>query len=242
MSSILKALKKLETENSAQEIQGQYMSRSINTSQAVNKRVKSFWIVNKLFSITCIIIITLGLAWFALNYKTDYKADHDTPKTIQPDDNTNIGDQIKKAEPLTKAPLAPSVLPKKIQKPIPKPLQAVQADPFKPVTKEMPNPPVTVLKEPEKQVPVPQKKIEPEKKPDVQYAHDSIPQKSASESGLAIQALVWSPESRRRMAVINGNILREGGTIEGAVINYIGNDYIIFKKESKEWKVIFQIN
>lgn len=297
MSSILKALKKLENEDSVQEIHGRYMPRSIDTRQTVNKRVKGFWIVNKVFSISCIVVFFLGITWFGLSYKQE-KPTHEPVKSLQPapvqpmppiDKQPEIQEPVKqsvsqvseikkpdmvkpdiiksgitkpgstkiaKAETFRK----PAPRPNPFKKPISEPIITANKMPKpaarpKPVLKPMPKPiPVPVKKtiEPipeiqEKQIP--QKKIQETALPEPEIhnknlnpAHNTVPEKTTAESGLEIQALVWSPESHSRMAVINGNILREGGVIEGSVINYIGNDYIIFTKENKEWKLIFQIN
>lgn len=72
-------------------------------------------------------------------------------------------------------------------------------------------------------------------------AHSSIPEKSSDESGLKIQALVWSSDPDSRLAVINGNVTKQGGNVGGAVLSFIGEDYILIRQGGEEWKVRFQI-
>ena len=58
---------------------------------------------------------------------------------------------------------------------------------------------------------------------------------------MAIQALVWSTSPEERMVVVNGNILKEGGSIENATVLRIGEDYIVVRKDGARWKLKFQL-
>gem|GEM_PF-3124633 len=57
------------------------------------------------------------------------------------------------------------------------------------------------------------------------------------DSGLALQAIAWSRTPAQRMAVINENILREGGSISGYTIVHIDEDEVIVGKDRKEWRI-----
>ncbi|MFP4350063.1 MAG: general secretion pathway protein GspB [Desulfococcaceae bacterium] len=84
----------------------------------------------------------------------------------------------------------------------------------------------------------------PDKAPDetaIIAAHTAIPEKSSDETGLQIQALVWSSDPASRMAVINGNIIKQGGNLGGAVLSFIGEDYILIRQEGQEWRVRFKL-
>jgi len=84
----------------------------------------------------------------------------------------------------------------------------------------------------------------PGKTPDetaILSAHTAIPEKSSDETGLQIQALVWSSDPASRMAVINGNIVKQGGNLGEAVLSFIGEDYILIRQEGQEWKVRFKL-
>jgi len=69
----------------------------------------------------------------------------------------------------------------------------------------------------------------------------SIPVKQAVESKLQLQAIAWSSDPESRLAVINGRVLREGGSVEKVLITYIGKNEVIFKKGREEWKQMFRL-
>jgi len=68
----------------------------------------------------------------------------------------------------------------------------------------------------------------------------SIPVKQAGESKLQLQAIAWSSDPESRLAVINGRVLREGGSVEKVLITHIGKNEVIFKKGREEWKQVFR--
>jgi hypothetical protein len=67
----------------------------------------------------------------------------------------------------------------------------------------------------------------------------SIPIKQAAESKLELQAIAWFSDPKSRLAVINGRVVREGEFIDRVNIMHIGKDEVIFKKGSQEWKQLF---
>jgi hypothetical protein len=64
----------------------------------------------------------------------------------------------------------------------------------------------------------------------------SIPVKQVEESRLELQAIAWSTDPKSRLAVVNGKIVREGGTVEGVIVTHIGKDDVFFKKGREEWR------
>jgi hypothetical protein len=68
----------------------------------------------------------------------------------------------------------------------------------------------------------------------------SIPIKPAGESNLQLQAIAWSHDSKNRIAVINGHVIREGESIERVLVTHIGKNEVIFKKGREEWKQLFR--
>ena len=68
----------------------------------------------------------------------------------------------------------------------------------------------------------------------------SIPVQQAHESGLHLQAIAWSSDPKSRIAVINGRVLREGGSVERVLVTHIGKNEVIFKKGGEEWKQLFR--
>jgi hypothetical protein len=69
----------------------------------------------------------------------------------------------------------------------------------------------------------------------------SIPVKQAHESGLHLQAIAWSSDPGSRIAVINGRVIREGGSVERVLVTHIGKNEVIFRKQGEEWKQLFRL-
>lgn len=67
----------------------------------------------------------------------------------------------------------------------------------------------------------------------------SIPVMQSSETKIELQAIAWSSDPKNRLAVINGVILREGESIDNAIVMHIGKDEIILSKEGAKWKQLF---
>ncbi len=58
-------------------------------------------------------------------------------------------------------------------------------------------------------------------------------------AGLILQALVWSEQPEDRFVVINGSILREGGVINGSVISGIESDYVTVRSDGTTWRLTY---
>jgi len=110
-----------------------------------------------------------------------------------------------------------------------------QPAPALPVTKPAPSP--TVIKKPEPPVrrsPSAKKKAV---KPSVP-APVSLP---ILTSGPELQAISWAPAPGDRLAVINGNIVREGASLDGYVIVQIDKEEVTVRKGSEQWKLVFDL-
>ncbi len=64
---------------------------------------------------------------------------------------------------------------------------------------------------------------------------------SATQSALKLQAISWTPDPKKRIAVISGTIVREGDTIEGYSLSIIGKDDVTVKKGGIESKLLFKL-
>ena len=60
------------------------------------------------------------------------------------------------------------------------------------------------------------------------------------DTSLDLQAIAWATDSINRIAVINGRIMKEGDTIEGYKIGVIDKDAVILHKEEKTVKINFR--
>ncbi|MBT8356941.1 MAG: GspB domain-containing protein [Desulfobacterales bacterium] len=71
------------------------------------------------------------------------------------------------------------------------------------------------------------------------FARPSLPFKPSGVSGLKLQAIAWSSNSKDRICVVNGRILHEGSSIDGALIFRIDKNDVSFQKEGERWKQKF---
>ena len=56
---------------------------------------------------------------------------------------------------------------------------------------------------------------------------------------MVLQAIAWAPEPAKRIAVINGSIVREGEAIEGFTLMRIRKDDIVLNDGSQTWQLDF---
>ena len=64
--------------------------------------------------------------------------------------------------------------------------------------------------------------------------------KHASETELELQAIAWASDPKNRIAVINGHVVREGESIDRAMVVQIGKNEVAFKKDGEEWRQVFR--
>ncbi|MBW2582335.1 MAG: general secretion pathway protein GspB [Deltaproteobacteria bacterium] len=60
-----------------------------------------------------------------------------------------------------------------------------------------------------------------------------------NDSKLKLQALAWSSDAARRMAVINGRIVREGESVDGYQIDQIRREDVIVSDGRQSWSLEF---
>lgn len=58
---------------------------------------------------------------------------------------------------------------------------------------------------------------------------------------LKLQAVSWASAPGDRLAVINGSIMREGTTLGGYLIVRIDRDEVVVRKAGEEWKLVFKL-
>ena len=56
---------------------------------------------------------------------------------------------------------------------------------------------------------------------------------------LKLQALAWSDDDARRMAVINGRIVREGQSVDGYQVMQIREEDVVVNDGGKSWRLEF---
>ena len=67
----------------------------------------------------------------------------------------------------------------------------------------------------------------------------SIPVKRSNQTKIDLQAIAWSKDPKSRLAVINGLILRERESIDNVIVMHIGKDAVVFNNGEEEWRQMF---
>ena len=58
---------------------------------------------------------------------------------------------------------------------------------------------------------------------------------------MKLQAITWSKDPQKRIAIINNTILRQGETVSGYRIEIINQDDVVLNDRGKKWKLLFRI-
>jgi len=209
LSSILKALKKLENEAPVKSDIGSSQHK-FYTKKSIHKRIKSALPSNKHLLIIFTTLLLMVGSGLTLTFKPWKKQLSPTAKT-----------DSEKFDPPNKAVKKPSLPEYKLKKEEPELFVKTETDPTKIVG-------------------VPEEKPfsqEPIKKSKAKFT--SIPIRSANESMLEIQAIAWSSNPEKRMAVINSQIVHEGGVVEKATVKHIGKNEVVIMKGSEKWRQLF---
>jgi len=68
------------------------------------------------------------------------------------------------------------------------------------------------------------------------------PKANQSDSGLSLQAIAWSTDPQKRIAVINGAILREGSMVDGMRVSRIMENRVVLRGEEGSLEIGFDEN
>ena len=220
MSSILKALKKLEEETPRY---GESQPYPVDVKKTVENGVNKKQRYYKLFIILFSAIIIVSGSLFLLTRQTVSKGKISSGSVVV----------IRKAIPPrpkkenVKIASVPDLKPRK-----------KRAKPSDRIKKKENLPGSRQVKIPASRKVIKEKSYEDNRtKP--KSARSAIPFKSAGGSGLQLQAIAWSSDSKESIAVVNGRILREGSSIEGALIVRIDKNDVSFQKGGEQWKQKF---
>ncbi len=220
MSSILEALKKVENESPKLDFTPDF-AKGMDTRKAVSRRARGTRIVYRLIT-SIVVLIVLGLGgWFALSHRDIFRRnaiDHNAAPIVTQED------------PVIASVNSPAETPA-VEK-------AVEA----PKEKPSPVPDVIVGKggEQETDAPKPIRKeeftsIQPPKMQPSKELRESHP----DDAKFKLEAIVWAEAPESRFAVINGQIIRAGGSMEGISITTIARDHVAVRSSGREWKLMF---
>lgn len=220
MSSILKALKKLEKDTPRY---GDSQPYPVDVRKTVEKGVKEKQNSYKLFLILFSAIIIVSGSLFLLTRQTASKGKISQGSVVV----------VRKATPArpkkenVKIAAVPDLKPRK-----------KRAKPFDRIKKNENLPGSRQVKIPASRK-VMKEKSYGDNRTKPKSVRSAIPFKSTGSSGLKLQAIAWSSDSKKRIAVVNGRILREGNSIEGALIIRIDKNDVSFQKGGEQWKQKF---
>lgn len=250
MSSILKALKKLENEFPEQN-RIRFRPQKRRIIQAIYQRVKvPRFSIGCFFFIFSLMVLSVGGWLISKGQYRDKEPEFIAIKEIKPEKSTVISEmkppvthspQIEaaslmgneKSEPIPQAEKTPSLPARKVREKT-LPLDAkTKIEPTKSLNISEKISALPDLSQEETTDRITNQKNEQNTKAK-KFA--SIPVKQVEESRLELQAIAWSSDPKSRIVVVNGKIVREGGSVAGVIVTHIGKDDVFFKKGREEWR------
>jgi hypothetical protein len=230
VSSILNALKKLENENPPK-------GRSVIWSSGPEPRrtirrwdITSGWSAVLLWGLLAVVaLISVGGIILYLLSPSDRNV-VPTASVVRP-----------VAKPIQESPPSETMA-KQLPQPLPTPPPKAASPPAAPAPeKDLPMPKAAPLPA-VKDIPSASRKEKPPAR-----AIEAEPDRSATAelpvltTDLKLQAISWASAPGDRLAVINGNIMREGTSLEGYSIVQIDRDEVVVRKGSEQWKLVFNL-
>ena len=79
------------------------------------------------------------------------------------------------------------------------------------------------------------------KAPEAALIKKEIEIPALNDPGMKLQAITWSKDRQKRIVVINNRILRQGETVSGYRIDTINQDDVIINDAGEKWKLVFRI-
>ena len=230
MSSILKALKKLEDDftRSGERIP---LPQRLGTKKTIRRWEITSGRFSPLLWISLGVIVLVGVGWIFIYLQQP------------PDRQTTNAAAPAQPVPVAAKKVAVPDSPIKSNRSVRiSPGQAANSQPARPTEK-------TTIKRKASRPLVKKSKKYSSKKPGLMHQRQTVENAGAIpnpntdipvlKSGLTLQAISWSKEPKNRIAVINGNIVREGSAIDGYAITRIDTDAVVVRKGLDEWKLVF---
>lgn len=259
MSSILKALKKLERDPPEQDSY-QPWTEQIDHKKAVTGRAGKIWRAAKLWRSVPLVLLLAALGWFGFSQKQRLFDWVSAPKSSE---NHSSAGSNPGAEQEPKANDRSSSKPPPVSPTSKNTNRYAKAEPSTPTGKTSPQakpaaPPAKKPIAPQSNSPITPVKPAtavsrdaPTRKNAVSVASSTASKKASRstkpqdtlsrfrESSLKLQAIAWSDDIERRLAVINGRILRQGESVEGFLIKQIRQDDVVVSNGKQSWKLEF---
>jgi len=261
LSSILKALKKIEESAPPEEV--------LNPAQALNPRTvfgqrhRGRWLTSKIIymGLAAVVVLAAGIliqGW--MSGEADPRSGK--PVTAAADSAPDGADAFRAKLPdrKTAAPSPPAAAPlppgqaASVAAPAPVPADASKATagqkPAPPartakpaaraLPKEAPDAPSAERPSASAQRAAPARETPPPNRPPAtRTPEDNLGR--LDDSKLKVMAIAWHGVATRRIAVINGHVVKEGETVDGYTITRIRKDDVIVNDGSRSWRVEFAL-
>jgi hypothetical protein len=259
VSTILRALKKLEQENANQPA-GSATGHAFNARQAVYRKVRFAWRRGQLIRWGMVLLaLAVGAAVLVRFYSSHGTGSHEESGPF------SLPLQSGQENPAAPRPLSEAVVTERLDETIAglpeeeiRSGRVAEVDPVAPIPGRPLGPdslnPAMIRATPGRSLQHPRTQDGPaanlppaaqEKKASVPASLSAAPPEipidaeRLTEGRLKIQAIAWAPEPGDRMAVINNRILREGESVAGFTIIRIAEDQIILSAEGRRWRAVF---
>ncbi len=220
MSSILKALKKLEEDTAPRE--GESREPQNQMRRVVKRRTRSPWLLNRLLPALAVGVVIAGAVWFFT------LSDGTVPV------NKKQAEAVEREKKAVEKPVK-----KTVEKAVEKAAETNRVDRKTP-------PPSSSLpsrdKQPEpllhRQVPVSPSVVPPVSSPEpVKGPGKSIVSPNKPKPNLTLQGIIWSQTPEKRQALVNDRYLKEGDTIKGAEIFKIEKKSVTLRMGKQTWTI-----
>jgi len=259
LSSILRALKKLENEPRHQEesppLENKFLPSADTGTQS---KASSMFIMVVAGGIVCGLVILAGWWLFSEKFQTPPAVPYS--KISLPDSRLNespASSQSSNEEPIQAVEEKKSIDAPEIQKITEQLRETEPAILEMPVKQIIPQedvfpaeeqiPAETVQAQETPNLKINEQAIQPAEKPLVVSAGPRvIPAKTLevevprlNDPDMKLQAVTWSREPQKRIAVINNRILREGDLVSGYLIKTINQDDVVLSRDGEKWELAF---
>lgn len=214
MSSILKALRKAEEQSPKLDVTPA-LPKTLDTKTLVGRRARTSRRARMMTVFSVALILFVLLVWLFPSYKDLFQSKpvDDGPPLSTPEQAPTTAslkkDEVAELEKRVEIPRDNPVATPEIN------METVKkpvAEPAGPVTKEQ-----SVSRQPQKES---------------QEGHPD-------EAKYKLEAIVWAENPESRFAVINGQIVRTGGSLEGLSIVLVDRDNVAVRSGGRNWKMKF---